>query len=311
MITQRRLSISWPGSQFGEQSFLENNAIDWLDVPPHRAVDREFALKSLFPGHFGLSKRPLYVKNFTETLAGNRTKMIALSTNLCPRALTDRPPIRESKTISSGLNWLGLENFSVHEIDALTGLAFRFLFQFNSKLITEVDRAREVLGLNKWERYAAVHIRSGFVGVPGVSDQHGHPKLTPHTGDWLRTLHCAVKVSDELLGNSSLLFLATDSFLVKQFAVEKFGSRIRTLNNSLIHTDFLQKYPHSPSADEVEGVLTLWVEFILLAESSVQIRGASGLPAIAGHVCSIPSSRVFNGIHCTSEKNKPTGCAGN
>ena len=304
MITQRRLSIAWP--QVGKQAFLHHNVINWNHI--NETVDREYILRSVFRGKFGLSMDPSSVHSMLETLADKETKTIALSSNLCPRSLLDRPPIRESKPISNGLHRLGLANFTILEVDALTGLAFRFLFNFDSKVIVEVNQAREVLGLRKGERYTAVHIRSGFMGMPGKMQERRHPKLMSQSEDWMRTLQCAVKVSDRLLGASSSLFLATDSFFIKQLAVEKFGSRIRTLNNSLIHIGLRQRPPNSTNADEVEGHLTLWVEFILLAEASVQVRGASGLPAIAGHVCSIPSSRVFNGIRCTSQKDEPAGC---
>ena len=88
--------------------------------------------------------------------------------------------------------------------------------------------------------------------------------------------------------------------------------------NSLIHTAHWLSWSASTqynnyytSADKIEGHLTLRVEFAEARPVLIEVRGESGVTAIAGHVCSIPSpllDRVFNGIQCTSHEDVPTGC---
>ena len=67
-------------------------------------------------------------------------------------------------------------------------------------------------------------------------------------------LKCAVTTANQWLGPSSLLFLATDSPLVKHLAVTKYGGRFRSLDNTLLHIDRMENYPHDLLQNETEGM---------------------------------------------------------
>ena len=71
-----------------------------------------------------------------------------------------------------------------------------------------------------------------------IKDYH-HPKLYSTTWQWDKMLHCAYLYGTQQLGSSAVIYLATDSPLVKYRAVAKYGvQRVRCLNNTLMHVNF-------------------------------------------------------------------------
>ena len=54
-------------------------------------------------------------------------------------------------------------------------------------------------------------------------------------------LTCAVSVANSTTRQSSPIFLATDSKLVKDLARQMYGSRFKTLDVVLTHVDFINK----------------------------------------------------------------------
>ena len=104
--------------------------------------------------------------------------------------------------------------------------------------------------------------------------------------DWKLALHCAVKMADNLSGNNlTNVFLATDSTLVKEMALREYGNRVRTLNNHILHVDKMFKVPHPLSAEEKEGKMVVWIEFLFLAQGKISMWGKSGFPWTAGLLC--------------------------
>ena len=67
--------------------------------------------------------------------------------------------------------------------------------------------------------YAGVHLKTGFVGVKGTNDQFDHPKIIKGKANWKTVLGCTVSKANDLLGNSNLMFLATDSNVAKEIAI--------------------------------------------------------------------------------------------
>ena len=80
-----------------------------------------------------------------------------------------------------------------------------------------------------------------------------------------------MSTADKFIGNNSLIFLATDSNVVKEMAVNCYGSRFKTLNNHLVHSGFI-KGRRNVLKMEKEGILYGLVDLILLAESHVLVR---------------------------------------
>ena len=326
MFSRRRLILYWGGP---EHTYLRPNMIDWtddvvydymgqynvfteyegdaaifdkkrpnLEEGGNDALPYEFRMFSILaPSGVDVSASEL---RYNLEIIGSRVKTVTLSTNLEPCTLLSTEKTAEQKWILDGLRWTGLASLSPQDVDNVVGIAFRYLFQMSPELILEVAHARSVLGLDSVP-YTGVHIRTGFAGSPDSHEDINHPKLMRIESNWEDVLSCAISSADSFLGNSSLLFLATDSVLVKHLAVSKYGARIRTLDNRLIHLDKLEKQPGAQHQNQTEGILTSWVDFLLLAEAYSHVRGSSGYPWAAGLLCSIPNERLINGSSCMPE----------
>ena len=322
MFTRRKLLLSWGSSLFGEQSFLKPNMIDWF-VPAEKIEKTVFYdltytyefesdnykgyedMQQVFFLHLYSVLGGIGVDKSVEELdwslgvLDGKLSALALTTNLQPSDLKNRTKNAGQQWIIRGLGKHGLAHLSSQEINDLVGIVFRYLFQLTDDLIANVDSAHRVLGLGH-QKYVGVHIRTGLAGSP-LQETVKHPKLLKQKKDWVNILKCAVDISTNHLGPSSVIFLATDSTLVKRIAVDKYGGQIRTLDNTVAHLDRMDKFPHTPYKNESEGTLASWVDFILLAESYLQVRTNSGFPAVAGQLCMLPPSRVIHGLHCVAE----------
>ena len=118
---------------------------------------------------------------------------------------------------------------------------------------------------------------------------------------------CAVNVSNRIIGLNSSIFLATDSTLVKDLAAKAYGVRYRMLDAVLTNVDIVNKKT-GPNDAQKEGLLAVWVDFLLLAQLYIQMRTgsnwmkASGFALGSGHLCGLPRNQSFNGLRdCTLE----------
>ena len=106
-------------------------------------------------------------------------------------------------------------------------------------------------------------------------------------------LTCTVSVANSTTRQSSPIFLATDSKLVKDLARQMYGSRFKTLDVVLTHVDFINKKTGSNKAER-KGLLSVWVDFLLLAQSYAQVRSGadwfwgSGFALGSSHLCALP-----------------------
>ena len=230
---------------------------------------------------------PQYDK-YLKTLSGNRRSVI-IETNAMPSGILNRH--EQIIEIQEGLNRSGLIGLSQEELDNLQGLAFRYLFRLDENLLKELELSKKTLGLDS-SPYVALHLRTGFVGA----------KYTEKTSKWDRdasiwesALKCALNTADKHLGNDSLVFLATDSVEVKKLATSKHGTRIRTLQNPIIHVNRI--HLSKPSETTKKGVLTAWVEHLLLAQGEFLLRGNSGFSWTAGQVCGLVGNNRTLSIH--------------
>ena len=108
-------------------------------------------------------------------------------------------------------------------------------------------------------------------------------------------LNCAVHVANSTTGRNSSIFLATDSKLVKDLARQMYGSQFKTLDVVLTHVDLIDKNTGANTAEH-EGLLSVWVDFFLLAQSYAQVRAGSdwvwgsGFALGSSHLCGLPSN---------------------
>ena len=314
MFSDRILLLDWRETEFGEHSFLQTNTIDWklsqsdwdeYSKPwsdENEEYDDDSAMLHLFSVlqdyGIGIDVSLDTLKRSMDTIEGD-LQWVELSTNLELSTLLNDTKTASAEWIREGMVKLGLSHFTSDEMDGLTGLLMRYLFQFSDQLIQEVMIARRVLGLAQ-RQYVGVHVRTGFAGSL-QQETVEHPKLLRSFWLWERSLFCAFRVSLELQGTEGLLFLATDSTLVKNRTLHMYSGRFRTLNNTVLHLDKLEKFPHAPEATEVEGVLSVWVDFVLLAESFALVRQDSGFSALAGDVCFIPKKYIISEVNCLTQ----------
>ena len=225
-------------------------------------------------------------------------KYVFLSTNLEPCTLKDTYKNGNQKWIMDGLKWVGLYHLSPDDIDKVVGIVMRYLFRLKDSLVEEVERASHTLALS--QPYTSLHIRTGFAGSKQLHETIQLPKFVREKERWANMIKCAVETADSFLGSSSPIMLATDSRIIKHMAVTKYGGRFRTLDNTLLHIDKMNKIPHRLRGREMEGVVFTWVDILLLAESHVQVGGTSGYFWAAGQLCRLPSERIINADTCVA-----------
>ena len=304
MFSQRRLILDC-GSAI-EWVHFEPNVINWKDdellqTILHLKSTNTSTTSVIEMTIHSIGKVPfLYVvipkhgkwEHQLNAIAGNTT-FVVMVTNVEVLALRS---ILNQNWLVEGLKKIGLLNLTNHEMNDIIGIVFRYLFQWEDELVSQLSLATKVLKLTN-QPYVGVHIRTGFYGDKSV-EEYKHRKLIRDKDIWNRTLKCAVATADKFLGNSSIIFLATDSNIVKEMAVVTYGMRFRSLNNTLIHVGTWDKKITKPHRREQEGALFTLVDLFLLAQSYVLLRGDSGYSWMAGELCGIPKEHLINGTSC-------------
>ena len=198
----------------------------------------------------------------------------------------------------------------------LLGAILRYLFKFSSDVMEKVDHIQRSLGLASVP-YLAVHLRTGFYGTSFEElGDRSYKKMLRSRLSWVTLMECSIKNANSVLGPTSPIYLATDSYIVKQWAVGEYGSRVRVANMTLQHvameiswedssddhssidTATTNTVPlitngssHSSEAQKSSGYEGTWVDFILLAHSHFLAHGISGFSTAAGEFCSLPQTR--------------------
>ena len=83
-----------------------------------------------------------------ETIGGNLTE-VALGTNLELEAVNEQS--YRPQWLIDGMKQTGLHSLTNKEINAIFGIAFRYLFQVSDDVIMKVNRAKCLFGLDKKE----------------------------------------------------------------------------------------------------------------------------------------------------------------
>ena len=316
IFSRRRLVIYWEDQPEGQ--YLAPHMINWQDKALYdflRLIDGNNNAPPLqdnfldpFLCQFQVILDNGKLKNdvdftdmaYYQRVIGSNTTHVVVSTNLEPSSLLDPQRYGDQEWIRAGMRWSNLAHLTATELDNIVGLVFRYLFTVPDKLWAEVYFASEVLGLRPPRPYVALHLRTGFAGMGSQEELARHPKLEHSVSVWNSSLDCAVHTADAYLGVHSPVFLATDSDLVKDIALAKYGARIHTLKSPLVHLDkFSRDPPVELSVREKEGVLVVWVEFLLLAQAEILVRGESGYSWIAGLVSGMHGNRTVSTKHCT------------
>ena len=302
VASNRRLVLDW--EMVYERVYLKPNVINWSDdflsdvLGPqkhHKKVPHMVKFTLYETGHsppyMSMSKKQW--NNYLKIITGNE-HIVVMLTNMEVSLLNmsrTKQKWLEDYFVSAGLSQL-----SDHDLDDILGIVFRYLFQLDNKLLVEYANAKRTLRLTN-KPYVGIHLRTGFIGVKQVSDYGpNHPKFM-RQNKWKEALNCAVRTADKFLGNNSLLFLATDSNLAKEMAIDAYGARFRTLDNYLLHVDLLNTNPSK--GQSTEGSLYTLIDLLFLAESYVQVRGVSGYAWVAGLICGpLPNQHLVDSVTC-------------
>ena len=302
VASNRRLVLDW--EMVYERVYLKPNVINWNDdflsdvLGPqkhHKKVPHmvKFILFEAGnkPPYTSMSKKQW--NNNLKIIEGNE-HIVVMVTNM-EVSLINKVSRTNQKWLEDFFVSTGLSQFSDHDLDDILGVVFRYLFQLDNKLLVEFSSAKRTLRLTN-KPYVGIHLRTGFIGVKQVSDYPSHPKIM-RQNKWKEALHCAVSTADKFLGNNSLLFLATDSNLAKEMAVNTYGARFRTLNNYLLHVDRMNTNPSK--GQSTEGSLYTLIDLLFLAESYIQVRGSSGYAWVAGLICGpLPNQHLVDSVTC-------------
>ena len=297
IASHRRLLLYWE-STFSESFYFKPNLIDWTDSYLDKFLHQRNYLQSSAPYHMFVKADQKYPflrslsiqdwQNYLNIIAGQSKQHVVIATNLMPSHTVKKFPTINQSWL---LDLFDLVELSDHDLDDFTGLAFRYLFKLDSRLLEEVSKAKKALNLKNSLLYTAIHIRTGFSGVLYGSEIY-HRRFLKGKRQWKAALECAISTADKFVGNNSLIFLATDSNVVKEMAVNCYGSRFKTLKNNLVHSDSI-KGRRNVLKMEKEGILLGLVDLILLAESHVLVEGISGFSWLAGTLCRPLSNEHF------------------
>ena len=237
------------------------------------------------------------VQKYFDVLAGNES-VVVMVTNMEVSLISQY--LRKTKSwITKGYQRAGLLKLMDHDLGDILGLVLRYLFQLNAELSNHLLKARKVLKL-AGQAYTGLHLRSGFVGVKHVIEWP-HVKLISDKKKWEGILQCAVTTANKFLGNNSLIFLATDSDIIKKMAVSKYGMCFRTLSNYLVNVGTMDR-KRKAIKEEEEGIIFMLVDLFLLAESYVLVRGYSGYAWVSGLLCGpLPNEHLIDSVTCKTD----------
>ena len=302
MFSHRRLVLDFEDCV--ERAYMKPNLINWadnhlFDVLRHhmgnitsRTVSFSL-LEARDKPHLGMSLADW--EKYLKIISGEK-QYVVMVTNMEVSLISNLSKAHQT-WLREGFDLAGLSQLSDHELDDILGLVFRYLFKLDKKLLKEVSKAKKKLGLTG-QRYVGVHIRSGFFKMK--SGQEGsHPKLLVGENNLKTALQCAVSTANKFIGNESLIFLATDSNFVKEMASKLNGPRFRTLKHNIVHVSSVKSNSNNKNT---AAAMTTLIDLLLLAESYVQVRGASGYSWVAGLLCGpLPNEHLIDSITCKTD----------
>lgn len=182
----------------------------------------------------------------------------------------------------------------------LNGILHNFLFKFSAPLLMKAREALDLLGLSN-QHYLAIHLRTGFEGL-SIQESPGNTpnKILQEKKQWATSMKCALNVADSSIKKGSPIFLATDSYNAKHWALDQYGKRIRTVHNTtIVHPDKRKSWT---SADD--EFLGLWIDMVLLARSYVMVRAASGFSTFSSELCFMTPNRIYRLPACWTKPKR-------
>ena len=296
LATDRVFVIYWNPEDTHTMQYLQPNEINWKSFNTSLGMHTDIHLK-----------RPTVIrksKHYTELLSLLQQSEEHMTTSQelqVPfiRAYRGAVSSRPAREVLQSLGLLDIlrPELGKAPLPHLSGTILRYLFGFDSQIIEEVTRLEKKLGLFS-ESYAALHLRTGFYGTDFEEIGSFNPnKIVKDKRKWTHMIECTLNGTNTLLRSTALLYLASDSYTVKQWAAETYSSRVRIANVTLQHVALEESWgerDHIKIETERSGYKDAWVDFLLLAHSHLLARGISGFSTAAGNFCSLPLSQQIS-----------------
>ncbi len=318
LISDRVFYIYWNPVTMKTMKYLEPHAIRWdqsfwdieraqslIDIHETRSTERD---KDIIKGsvysmkytHLTLTREP-------------QSRVVKTITHLCEG---DNKTVQLFHKMGILKNSSRSVEFSI-PLDTVISVVIHYLFTFSHQLTDRVDQIQKDVGLTN--PYLGIHLRTGFVGSKYEERVRSKKKLITDSDLWKSMLKCSTEKANTLFGPTSLIYLATDSYKVKELAKSLYPSRIVTLNMTLQHVGFanikelkskerdLISLAHSyrdsePSKNSsikgIGGEIGIWIDFLLLARSHASGHTRSCYSTLASRICLGSKSQLFNIFQC-------------
>ena len=281
VISDRVFTIYWNEENAKTMQYLEPNEIDWRFYDERLGMHKEHNLNVSNWLDFSTTD----FVTFAQLL---RSEELHITTTHEFHLLQlFKKMIAKSQYTKSGLFQIGVT--SDHDLanPSVGGQILRYLFQFSAEVISLVEEAERHIGLSGHD-YLAIHLRTGFVGTS--YEENVSSKKTYKKDTWEQLLKFSLEYADKKVGRNSSVYLATDSYVAKEWAVQK-SQRVKVINMNLLHVAIQRSWSDNVSTGTGNGYLAIWIDFLLLARARVLVHGISSFSSNAGRLCSIPPTR--------------------
>ena len=284
VVSDRVFTIYWNEENAKTMQYLEPNEIDWIFYDERLGMHKEHNLQ--------VSSWPNFTTNDFVTLAQLlKSEELHITTTHELHILHNFGMVACSDYIKKGFLQMGITSDGDLEDPSEGGQILRYLFQFSAEVISRVEEAERQIGLSSHN-----YLRTGFVGTN--YEERGSDRKMFKKSNWKQILECSLKRADEVVGHNSSVYLATDSYVAKEWAVQ-YSQRVKVINMRLQHVAIRKSWSDTDSSPDTEnGFLATWIDFLLLARAHVLVKGISGFSSNVVKFCTIPSTRQIPIYKC-------------
>ena len=328
MASNRVLGIQWDSVSMKTMKYLKPHTIRWDLVHGNKGITLDQrTLKGNKSDVLGDNVKMKTYAGVRDDEAPERTisdlMNAVYSKDYVHISLTSQMYVPIDKGIKLILKWdnktsglfrkMGVLEQTEFNFDTLQHIILQYLFTFQDQLLNKVNQIQWRARLTG--PYVGIHIRTGFAGNAYEESFFNFYKVIRDEYLWKKILTCSIKRANSQIGVHSKLFLATDSYKVKEMAKQMYPDRIITLDIKLQHvimvkTDGNPRKPHLKAhqykkvvnkSDPLSGLLTAdtnmgtWLDFLLLSRSyAIVYSPYCGFSDAAKNMCLISKSRVFH-----------------
>ena len=288
VVSDRVFTIYWNEENAKTMQYLEPNEIDWIFYDERLGMHKGHNLQ--------VSSSRQFTTNHFVTLAQLlKSEELHITTTHELRILQNFGMVACSDYIKKGFLQMGITSDGDLEDPSVGGQILRYLFQFSAEVISRVEEAERQIGLSS-HNYLAIHLRTGFVGTN--YEENGSNRKIFKKSKWKQILECSLKHADKVVGHNSSVYLATDSYVAKEWAVQ-YSQRVKVTNMKLQHVAIQKSWNDADSSPDTEnGYLATWIDFLLLARAHVLVQGISSFSSNVVKFCTIPSTRQIPIYKC-------------